>query len=101
MGRNTFGNTQSYMQHTFAMLSIYNILNNILYVNNKLCTCKITNPLCCFCKHENETVLHIFYSCNLTCRIWSQLKSFLEPNLILPYLLTKTATIGFLEKPDN
>ena len=73
----------------------------MLYLNNKLCTSKITNPLCCFCKHENETILHIFYSCNLTRRIWSQLKSSLEPNMILPCLLPQTATIGFLDEPDN
>ena len=30
----------------------------------------------------------------------SQLKLFLEPNLILPYTLPQTAIFGFLDKPD-
>ena len=61
MGRNIFATTQSYIQHIFAMFQ-YKILNNILYLNNTLYTSKLTNSsLCSFCKHENETTLHIFY----------------------------------------
>ena len=50
----------------------YEILNNILYFNNELCTSKLNNsPLYSFCKYKNETTLHIFYSCSSTRRLWS------------------------------
>ena len=78
------------------------LLNNILYFNNKLHTSKFTNsPLCSFCKHENKTTLHIFYSCKSTLYLWSQFKLFLEPNLILPPLLPQTAIFSFLDDSDN
>ena len=53
----------------------YEILSNIPYLNNKLYTSKLINSrLCSFCKHKNETALHIvytFYPCNSTHRLWS------------------------------
>ena len=36
-----------------------------------------------------------------TLAIKQHLKLFLEPNLILPYLLPQTAIFGFLDEPDN
>ena len=55
----------------------YQILNNMLCLNNKLYKSKLTNsPLFSSCKHENETTLHIFYFCNSTRRPWSQLNYF-------------------------
>ena len=59
------------------------------------------SPLCSFCKHEDETTPHIFYSCNSTRRLWSQFKLFLEPNLLLPYLLPQAAIFDFLGEPGN
>ena len=88
--------------NTYLRCFQYKILNNILHLNSKLYTSKLTNsPLCSFCKHENETTLHIFYSCNSTRRLRSQIKLFLEANLILSYLLPQTAIFGFLDEPDN
>ena len=79
----------------------YTILNNKLYLNNKPQASRLTNiPLCSFCKHENETTLHVFYSCNSPLRFWSQLKLFLEPNLIFPCLLPQTTMFDFLQEPD-
>ena len=83
---------------TYLRYFRYKILNNIPYIT----TSKLTNiPPCSFCKHENEITLHIFYSWNSTHRLWSQLKLFLEPNLILLYLLPQTAIFGFLNELDN
>lgn len=46
----------------------YKILNNILYLNdflyNKLKV--VDNPRCSFCKTENETSPHLFFSCSFT-----------------------------------
>ena len=50
--------------NTYLRCFQYQILNNILYLNNKHYASKLTNSLLClFCKDENETALHIFYSC--------------------------------------
>ena len=44
----------------------YKILNNVLYLNKKLFAFgKSTSPLCPFCKLSDETVLHLFYECNI------------------------------------
>ena len=88
--------------NTYLRCFQYKILINILYLNDKLYTPKLTNSsLCSFCKHENETTPHIFYPCNSTRKLWLQLKLFLEPNLILPYLLSQTSIVGFLGQPDQ
>ena len=71
-------------------------------MSNKLYISKLTNsPFCSVCKHENETTLEIFNSCNSTRRLWSQLKFFMEPNFILPYLLPQTAIFEFFDKENN
>ena len=88
--------------NTYLRSFHYKILNSILYLNVKVYTSKLADsPLCSFSKHEDETTLHIFYSCNSTRRLWSQFKLFLEPNLLLPYLLPQTAIFDFPGEPDN
>ena len=53
----------------------YKILNNALYLNEKLFKFKIvSSPLCSFCNSENETPINIFYSCNQTESPWSKLQ---------------------------
>ena len=80
----------------------YKALNNILFLNNKLYTSKLANNLFySFCKHENETTMHIFHFCNSTRRLMSQLKLLLEPDLLIPYLLPHTAIFSFLDEPNN
>ena len=42
----------------------YKILNNVLYLNEKLFRFKnISSPLCFFCQSENETPIHLFHGC--------------------------------------
>ena len=44
----------------------YKFLNNFLYLNKKVCTFRISAPpLSPFCKLSEETVLHLFYECNI------------------------------------
>ena len=39
----------------------YKILNNVLYLNEKLFKFKIvSSPLCSFCNSEDETQIHLF-----------------------------------------
>ena len=89
--------------NTYLRRFQYKVLDNTLLLNNKLYRSKLTNsPVCSFCNEttENETTLHIFYSSNLTRRLLSQLKLFLERNLILPYLLPQTSIFGFLDETE-
>ena len=75
----------------------YKILNNVLYSNKKLFTFrKSTSLLCPFCKLSDETVLHLFYECNITLNLWNQLVLFFENEFALLDLTPKTAFLGFL-----
>ena len=67
------------------------------YLNNKLSNSR----LCSYSKYGNETTLHTFHSYNLTFRLWSHFKLFLESNLILPYLLSQTSIFDFFDKTNN
>ena len=51
----------------------YKILNNILYLNEKLFKFKIVDsPLCSLCETENGSVLHLFSSCAVTSNLFEQ-----------------------------
>ena len=53
----------------------YKLLNNVLYVDDKIFKFKIvSSPLCTFCNSENETPIHLFYSCNQTKPLLSKLQ---------------------------
>ena len=55
----------------------YKILNNVLYLNEKLFRFKKTScPLCSFCQSENETPIHLFHGCIKTNLLWYKLKNF-------------------------
>ena len=57
----------------------YKILNNILYLNEKLFKFKIAaSPLCSLCKLHNETIIHLFTSCRVTLTLWEQLHSWIS-----------------------
>ena len=75
----------------------YKILNNILYLNKKLFTFrKSTSPLCPFCKLSDETVLHLFYKCDIIQNLWNKLGLFFENDFILFHLTPQAAFLGFL-----
>ena len=45
----------------------YKISNNVLYLNEKYFRFKFVSlPIFSFCNSEDETPLHLFYSCNQT-----------------------------------
>ena len=53
----------------------YKILNNILYLNEKLFKFKVVDsPLCSLCETENESVLHLFCTCAVTSNLLKQFK---------------------------
>ena len=75
----------------------YKILNNVLYLNKKLFTFrKLMSPLCPFCKLSDETVLHLFYECNIILNLWNELDLFFENEFTLFDLTSQVAFLGFL-----
>ena len=75
----------------------YKILNNVLYLNKKLFKFrKSTSPLCSFCKLSDETVLHLFYECNIILNLWNELDLFFENEFTLLDLIPQAVFSGFL-----
>ena len=75
----------------------YKILNNVLHLNKKLFTFrKSTSPLCPFCKFSDETVLHLFYECNIILNLWNELVLFFKTEFTLFDLTLQAAFLGFL-----
>ena len=62
----------------------YKIPNNVIYLNKKLFTFwKSTSPLCLFCKLSDETVVHLFYECDIVPNLWNELDLFFENDFTL------------------
>ena len=63
----------------------YKILNNILYLNDRLYKFKaVTSPLCSLCKVENESLIHLFCQCIETRKLWHQLQTWFPGPQKLP-----------------
>ena len=64
----------------------YRILNNTLYLNERLFKFNIVDsPLCSLCKQENESVIHLFVICSEARSLWDQLSTWTSSqNIILP-----------------
>ena len=80
----------------------YNVLNNVLFLNNKLHTFGIKpSPLLPFYNLYDETSYHMFYECDRVKCLWSDLVQCFQNNLILPTLTPQTAIFGFLDYTNN
>ena len=80
----------------------YNVLNNVLFLNNKLHTFGIKpSPLLPFYNLYDETPYHMFYECDRVKCLWSDLVQCFQNNLILPTLTPQTAIFGFLDYTNN
>ena len=76
----------------------WKLLNNALFLNKMLYGFEISqDSLCCFCSLEEDTPMHIFYSCNHTQIFWEILKYYIQNNLDLPSLTSQSAILGFIE----
>ena len=79
----------------------YKILNNILFLNNRLFKFgHVQSPLCSLRKHENETTKHLFSQCFITRRLWDSIKSWLMGSITLPPLNPDSAILGHW-RPEN
>ena len=82
--------SQKYLNELFSFQ--YKILNNVLYLNKKLFKFrKLTSPLCPFCKLSDETVLHLFYECNILLNLRNELVLFFGNKFTL-FDLTREAS---------
>ena len=73
------------------------ILDNVLYLNKKLFKLpKSASPLSPFCKLSDETVLHLFYECDIVQNLWNELDLFFENDFTLFDLTPQAAFLGFL-----
>ena len=71
------------------------ILNNILYLNNRLYKMTIAeSPLCSLCGNDTETILHFFRHCSITQNFWTQMQNWLSNILDIPVLTSKIAILG-------
>ena len=76
----------------------YKILNNILFLNNRLFKMNIVNSeLCSFCEVEPETIIHLLCSCRKVKQLWSSVQQWCIKCFSLPDLSPKAAVLGFLE----
>ena len=72
----------------------YKILNNILFLNDKLHKMNIVNnPRCTFCDTENETIVHFFCYCEKTRELWNEFTKWLADAIGLPDLNPQNALI--------
>ena len=55
------------------------------------------DSLCSFCSLEEQTPVHIFYSCNNMQILWKRLKYYTQNNLDLPSLTSQIAILGFTD----
>ena len=72
----------------------YKILNNILYFNKALYQMKIADsPFCTFCSQEDETIEHVFLSCEYFKRLWKNVRDWVNKEQDLPNLNPKNVII--------
>ena len=77
----------------------YKILNNILYLNQKLFLFGITQTKeCSFCTNNEETIYHIFSECHVSKNLWEEVKLFFNPSISIPLLTTQSTPFGFFEE---
>ena len=80
----------------------YKILNNILYLNNRLYKFGyVESPMCSLCNSETETMTHLFCHCSKTDQMWNSLTSWCKGCLTLPVLEPSTAILGFFDIWDE
>ena len=80
----------------------YKILNNVLYLNEKLFHFRLVDSgKCSFCLVSNETPIHIFPVCPIVKELWNCLCDVFEDYVSLPKLSPQSATLGFTSNNEN
>ena len=82
----------------------YKILNNILYLNERLSKIDPTvSSLCSLCKKAPENVIHLFCECSITKSLWHSLQKTFSSLLTLPALDPLISIVGRrdIDNPNN
>ena len=80
---------------TSLRLFQYKILNNILYLNNRLHKFGfVESPFCSLCNREPERILHLFCNCQETQKLWKSVQHWCKNHISLPYLTPKLVLLG-------
>ena len=82
----------------------YKILNNILYLNERLSKIDPTvSSLCSLCKKGPENVIHLFCECSITKSLWHSLQKTFGSLLTLPVLDPLISIVGRwdINNPNN
>ena len=80
----------------------YKLLKNVLLLNKMLYRFEISQDSLCFiCSLEEETPIHIFYSCNDTQILWERLNYYIQNNLDLPSLPSHSAILAFTDSQSE
>ena len=74
------------IQHSFLLYKHkqftvfkYKILLRILITNSFLFKCKLKETqLCIFCNETKETILHLFWECNIVTSLWMEMAEILK-----------------------
>lgn len=77
----------------------YKIINNYLYLNQKLCTFGVTDsPNCSFCEKEPETLIHFFLECPFTKEFYIECRNWLKQGgVTFPKLTLGNILLGYIE----
>ena len=82
-----------------TLTSVY-LSVNVLYLNEKLFKFEvISSTLCSFCNSENETPIHLFYSCSQTKSLWSESQE--NSEILLPQNTPQSAFFIFPDDKEN
>ena len=84
-----FGSTR---KHIIVLNNEFSFSSNVLYLNLRLSS---------FCKNADETILYLFFECNITKELQKSLISFFDKYLNLPYLTPQTTLLGFTNTYSN
>ena len=80
----------------------YKILNNVLYLNEKLFHFGLVDSgKCSSCLVSNETQIHIFSECSIVKELWNCLRDVFKDYVYLPNLSPQSATLGFTSNIEN
>ena len=86
-------------KHTYSRNFQYKILNNILYLNNRLALFgKSPTTKCSFCNSFEETADHLFVECSHSKSLWQGLINNFSQFLTFPTLNSQSAHLGYLDE---
>ena len=87
---------------TYLRVFQYKILNNIIYLNNRLHKFGyVESPLCSLCNREPESILHLFCNCQETQKIWKSVQHWYKNHISLPRLTPKLVILGELDSSNS